>query len=284
MFNIERKRTLLTGAASGIGRAMALQLAQKRAHLCLVDIQAEALEETAEACRASGSFVHTIVADLSQQESIPALAKEAGAELGGLDILINNAGLVYYGPTEKMSVEQQEKLLSVNLLAPIRLTDACFPELLANRQSRILNVSSVFGLLPSRSNTIYHATKYGLVGYSLALRAEFAHYGLGVSTMCPGFVQTGLFNNMLLPEGREKKEPPRWTTTTPEIVAKKSIRAIERNQRLVVVTALAKFGFLLEKTCPWLADSIYQLRRKRPHHIALQAEKKALEHIEESAS
>ena len=279
MFNIGHKRTLLTGAASGIGRELAIQLASKKAHLCLVDIQADALEETAEACRKQGAYVHTIVADLSQEDTISGIAAQAVKELGGLDILINNAGLAYYGPTEKMSAEQRERVLAVNLLAPVRLTDACLPFLLENQHSRILNMSSMFGLIASHRNTIYHATKYGLVGYSLALRFEFACYGLGVSTICPGFVRTSLFDNMLLPQGREKRDPPRWMTTTPEIVARKSIRAIERNRRLVTITAFAKIGHIIEKICPWLIDSFYQLRRKRQHDFAIQAEQKPPEHI-----
>ncbi len=280
MFNIERKRALLTGAASGIGRAMAMQMARRKTHLCLIDINPDGLEETAVACRKHGVYVHTIVADLSHEKTIPAIADEVGDQLGGLDILINNAGLVYYGPTDKMSAHQRERLLAVNFLAPIRLCDACFPMLLANKQSRILNISSVFGLIPSNRNTIYHATKYGLVGYSLALRAEYARYGLGVSVMCPGFVRTELFENMLLPQGSPKKEPPRWMTTSADVVARKSIRTIEKNRRLITVTAFAKLGHCLERLCPWLADSIYQLQRKKLHDFVVQTQEKLPKHIE----
>ncbi len=279
MFNIERKRALLTGAASGIGRAIALQMSRRNTHLCLIDIQPDGLEETAAACRKQGVYVHTIIADLSQEETIPSIAEETSDKLGGLDILINNAGLVYYGPTDQMSSQQRERLLAVNFLAPIRLCDACFPLLLANKQSRILNVSSVFGLLPSNRNTIYHATKYGLVGYSLALRAEYARYGLGVGVMCPGFVRTDLFENMLLPEGRSKKEPPKWMTTSAEVVARKSIRTIEKNRRLTTVTAFAKLGYYLERISPWLADSAYQFQRKKLHDFAIKAQETTPEHI-----
>ncbi len=281
MFNIERKRALLTGAASGIGRAIALQMARRNTHLCLIDIQPDGLEETAQACRKQGVFVHTIVADLSQHESIAGIAEEATGEMGGLDILINNAGLVYYGPTDQMSSQQRERLLAVNLLAPIRLCDACFPMLLANERSRILNVSSIFGLVPSNRNTVYHATKYGLVGYSLALRTEYARYGLGVGVICPGFVRTDLFENMLLPDGRNKKEPPGWMTTSAEVVAKKSIRTIEKNRRLTTVTALAKFVHFLERVSPWLADSVYQFQRKKLHEYAQQAQQKEPQPLED---
>jgi len=275
MFKIEQKRALLTGAASGIGRAIAIQLARRQAQLCLVDIQQDALQETAELCKNSGAKIHTITADLNREETIHEIKSQTHEMLGGLDILINNAGIVYYGPTEQMSQVQRDQLLGVNLLAPIHLTAACLPMLLENRQSRILNISSMFGLFPSQGNTIYHSTKYGILGYSLALRAEFARYGLGVSAVCPGFVRTELFNNMLLPEGRNKKTPPKWTTTSSEVIAKKSLRAIERNQRLVTVTALAKIGHALERICPWVFDTIWQLQPKRPHEFAIQAEKKS---------
>ena len=279
MFNLERKRALLTGAASGIGRAIALQLSRRNTHLCLVDIQEERLEQTAAECREQGVYVHTIVADLFYEDTISKIVDETREMMGGLDILINNAGLVYYWATDQMTDWQRERLLTVNFLAPIRLCDACFPLLLANEQSRILNISSVFGLFPSNRNTIYHATKYGLVGYSLALRAEYARYGLGVGVMCPGFVRTDLFDNMLVPEGRSKKKPPHWMTTSAEVVARKSIRAIENNRRLVTVTALAKLGQWLERLCPWLLDGVYQLERKKLHQYALQAQNRMPEHL-----
>jgi short-subunit dehydrogenase len=97
--------------------------------------------------------------------------------------------------------------------------------------------------------------------------------------MCPGFVRTDLFENMLLPEGRGKKEPPKWMTTSAEVVARKSIRTIEKNRRLTTVTAFAKLGYYLERISPWLADSIYQFQRKKLHDFAIKAQEKTPEHI-----
>lgn len=271
MWNIERSRAVITGAASGIGQQLALQLARKKVHLSLIDIRSEPLEETAEICRKSGVFVQTIEQDLCDPDAPGKILAAVKQDLGGAEILINNAGIAYYGRTEDMSAEQREQLLAVNFMAPVRLTHTFIPLLLENRRSHVLNMASMYGLFPTQRSTMYHASKYGLLGFSTALRVEYARYGLGATAMAPGFVRTEMFDSMMLPDGREQKTPPRWISTTPEKVARKSIRAIQKNRRLVPITLSAYAGYYLQRFLPGLVDLGYHLERRKLHPITLEA-------------
>ncbi|HCS53386.1 SDR family NAD(P)-dependent oxidoreductase [Rubinisphaera sp.] len=274
MWKIHRKRVVVTGAASGIGRELSLQLAAKNVHLCLVDLQGEKLEETAQLCRTHHVEVQTLCADLCDEQTPARVAQLVREELGGLDLLFNNAGISYYGQTDKMTSEQLHRVVGVNFVAPLNLTHALIPLLLEQRRSHIVNIASMFGLFPTQRSTAYHATKYGLIGYSHALRAEYLRYGLGVTAVCPGFVRTELFDSMLQPEGEEKRAPPRWITTTPEIVARKAIRAAERNQRLVPITLAAYVGYHLQRFFPAALDLGYRLERRKAHPLRVAAELK----------
>lgn len=267
-WNLARKRALITGAASGIGRALALELARRQVHLCLVDRLPDELEETARACREARVFVTTCCLDLLDEDSIRKITDHARETLGGLDILINNAGIAYYGSFDRMEGTQCEQLLGVNLVAPLKLTSACLPLLLANEESRVLNVSSIFGYFPTRRSAAYHASKYGLLGFSLALRMEYARYGLGVICLCPGFVRTSLYQGMLRPTGKPMREPPAWISTTPEHVARVGISALRRNQRIRVVTWAGQLSWYAGGLWPALLDWVEQWKSRRPHPFA----------------
>lgn len=265
MKNIINKRVLLTGAASGIGRELALQLADRGARLMLVDRNPNGLEETAAQCREKSIEAKTCVADLTEPEAIDQIVTFVRDVMGGADILINNAGLGYYGSSDKMTPEQYESILAVNFTAPICLTQKMLPLLLENEESHLVNMASMYGLFPTQRSSIYHATKYGLVGYSLALRTEYARYRLGVSTICPGFVSTPFLNNLMTSNNKTAKAPPKWMTTTPEKIAIATINAINHNHRLVRLTPAAKICDWLQRGVPGLIDLIYRAERKRLH-------------------
>lgn len=267
-WKVERKRAIITGAASGIGRALALELTRKNVHVCLVDRDADKLQATATACRQFSVLVEELAVDLTDAAAPARIHQHVLATMGGLDVLINNAGVGYYGSFEPMSAGQLETLLSVNLTSALQLTNTLLPLLLQNERAHVQNVSSIYAMFPTRRSAAYHASKYGMLGFSLALRAEYARYGLGVSCLCPGFVRTELFDNMLLPEHQHRPAPPNWLTTSPERAAKRAVRSMQRNQRIATVTWL---DWAIHR-CSWLAtpllDLLNGLERRRPHEFA----------------
>jgi short-subunit dehydrogenase len=250
---IRGRRALVTGAAAGVGRALALALAREGADLFLVDIDADNLARVADEVRQRGVVAVTEVCDLAEPAAITAAAASVRAQWGTLNILINNAGLRYYGPTEAMSAAQWQRLMAVNLLAPIQLFRELLPLLAAADEAHVVNVCSMFGLSPWRKAAAYQTSKYGLVGFTAALRAEYQREHFGVTALCPGFVQTAPQAANADHAGMPYATPP-WISTTPEIVAGKAIKAVRRNRGLVLVTPAAHLCWRFARLAPGLVD------------------------------
>jgi len=259
------KWALVTGAASGIGRAIALRLAREGAHLFLVDIDAAGLASVVEGARQAGVQVIGRRCDVAEPREVSAAVAEILARCGGVDILVNNAGITYYGRTDRMSAEHWDRLMRVNLLAHVQFTRELLPSLLARAETHVLNVCSILGLIGMPKVTAYCTSKFAMVGFSESLRNEFGRQGLGVTALCPGFVSTNLFTNAPLEEAAdEHKLPPRIICTTPERVAKAAIKAIYRNRRLVTMEPFARLMYAVKRFTPWLMDFIFHLgKRKR---------------------
>src|SRR5262249_52499426 len=162
---IRGRKALVTGAASGIGRALARALAREGADLFLLDIDAENLARVADETRQQGVAAITHVCDLADPAAITAAVAALKAEWGALNILINNAGITFYGPTETMSETQWRRIMAVNLLAPIQLFHETLPLLAAADEAHVVNVCSMFGVMPWRKAAAYQTSKHGLVGF-----------------------------------------------------------------------------------------------------------------------
>jgi short-subunit dehydrogenase len=278
MRNLEGKLVLITGAAAGIGRALALELARRRANLLLVDIDAAGLAATALEARRRGVRVDVCLADLARGEEVARLAARVRRDFSHLDVLVNNAGVAYYGTTHEMSHEQWRRVMAVNLFAPIQLTRELLPVLFERPEAHLLNMCSISGLVGSSRLAAYNATKFALVGFTESLRAEYGPRGLGVTALCPGLVRTGIFESAMT--GGDKRAPrfPWWMTASPERVARGAVRAIRRNQGLVVITAHARLVWWVKRLSPWLLDRIQQFRRVRRPRPAAPA------HVERTAT
>ena len=262
MRHIRGKTALVTGAASGIGRAIALKLADEGARLYLLDVDALGMSKVVAEARRRGVEATGRHCDLSQPQHITAAVHHLLDRLGGLDILVNNAGITYYGKTLEMTAEHWSRLLAVNLLAPIQLTRELLPTLLSREESHVLNVASVCGLVGLARVSAYTTSKFGLVGFSESLRAEFNRQGVGVTALCPGLVDTNLF--AAAPRGRqENKLPPRWLLATPETIAARAVRAIYRNQAVVVVQPYARLLHLVKRLTPRVLDLANGMRRRK---------------------
>src|SRR5262249_5713728 len=138
----------------------------------------------------------------------------------------------FYGPTDTMSEAQWRRMMAVNLLAPIQLFHETLPLLAAAEEAHVVNVCSMFGVMPWRKAAAYQTSKHGLVGFTAALRAEYQRPHFGITALCPGFVETSLL------EGQT--QVPGFISTTPEVVAEKTIAAIRRQRGFVLVTPAAQ--------------------------------------------
>jgi 3-oxoacyl-[acyl-carrier protein] reductase len=264
MKTIRGKRALVTGAASGIGRAIALALAREGADLYLLDIDQEKLTAVVAEARQYGTRVDGAVCNLARPEEITAAVKVLLERWGHLDILVNNAGISFHGKTDEMTAEQWDRLLGVNLLAPIQLTRELLPTLLARDEAHILNVASILGLVAIPRFTAYQVSKFGLVGFSESLRAEYTCRGLGVTALCPGYVRTNIYQAMVdAPNAKPMSQPPRWFHASPEMVAAAAVKAIYRNRGVVVVSLLARFLWSVKRLAPRLWDFASRLRKKK---------------------
>jgi short-subunit dehydrogenase len=264
MRSIRDKTALVTGAAAGLGRAIALRLAREGVHLYLVDVDEPGLASVVSAARSEGVDALGRYCDVSQPTHITRSVADALARLSKIDILVNNAGITYYGDTEKMSAMDADRLLAINLHAPIQFTRELLPTLLAGPESHILNVASFFGLIGTRKLALYTASKFGLVGFSESLRAEYGRRGLGVTALCPGFVDTNLFDTAPLgPDLQENKRPPKWMLTTPENIADRAVKSIYRNRAIDIAQFYARLAYYGKRFVPGLLDWANHLSRKK---------------------
>jgi short-subunit dehydrogenase len=267
MQTIRNKNALVTGAASGIGRAIALRLAQEGANLYLLDVNEAGLAKVVSTAKQQGTQAMGRRCDVSQPQQIAESVSYVLSRWGVVDILVNNAGITYYGKTELMAAEHCEKLLAINLHAPIHFTRELLPTLLERPEAHVLNVASFFGLIGTRRLAVYTSSKFGVVGFSESLRAEYARCGLGVTALCPGFVDTNLFSTA--PRGEDQAEnklPPKWMLTTPEKIANRAIKAIYRNQALVVQQPYAKLAYYVKRFFPGVLDWAHHLSRQKHAH------------------
>ncbi len=261
---IRGKNAVVTGAASGLGRAIALTLAREGARLFLVDIDETGLADTAHDAQQCGveAFVH--VCDLTDSEQITTCPQAAVQRLGTVHILVNGAGRAYYGSTRRMPWRQWQSLMDLNLMAPIQLTWALLPVLLNEDEAHVLNICSAVGLMAGRKMAAYSTSKFGLVGFSEALWTDYGTGGLGVTALCPGFVDTNLFNAATshAPDS-PMRMPPKWLLLKPQAVADKAVLAIKRNRRLVLCGGTVRLLWTIKRLSPWVFGRLVFVGR--PH-------------------
>ena len=189
MKRFEGKRVLVTGAASGIGKATAVRLASEGAHVVGTDIQEDALRETVAEIVEVGGRADAIPADISQWETVEAMVKEAVEKLGGLDVLVNVAGMGGFVRTELEDPARFDKLLSINLYGPFYTVRASIEHLRASK-GNVVNVASIAGVAAHPYAAAYCASKGGLVMMTKALAMEYAAEGLRFNAICPGGIKT----------------------------------------------------------------------------------------------
>jgi NAD(P)-dependent dehydrogenase (short-subunit alcohol dehydrogenase family) len=266
------KRVVITGAASGIGRATAALAAAKGARVLLTDRNAEPLEAVAAEIRDAGGIVEYAKAlDVSDHAAVKAMADEIHAEHGSVDIVMNIAGIAVWGFVDTLSHEQWRRTIDVNLMGPIHIIECFVPEMVrARRGGHIVNVSSAAGIFGLPWHAPYSATKFGLRGVSEVLRFDLRRNDIGVSLVCPGAVDTGLVQTVEI-AGVDKENPSLRKETdrfqrhaaTPEQAAERIIRGIERNRYWVYTSRDIQVAHFLARHFEWGYALVMRLANDR---------------------
>lgn len=236
MKELKDKWVLITGAASGIGRAVANEFAGCGANIILADIDEAGMESAGREVEGKGAKTVLIRADVSKPGEVESLAKKAIAEAGGVDILVNNAGICMGCEVQDMELDEWEEMLAINLRAPIHLTHHLLPHMLERGTGHIVNIASLAGKVGMPAMAPYSTTKFGLVGYSESIRGDLFDQGIVVTAVCPGVVRTPIIDKMPLRGFSENiREDIPWGTVIPvEKAAKAIVNGVRKNKALVV--------------------------------------------------
>lgn len=251
------RTAVVTGAAGGIGRGIALSLARRGCHLALADLNAAGLDEAAAAAAAFGVRVSRHRLDVADREAAAAFPAAVMAEHGRVDLLVNNAGVALGGTFERIAEEDFEWLFEVNFWGVVRMTRAFLPTLRSSDDARIVNLSSLFGLIAPPGQTAYAASKFAVRGFSESLRHELAGSSVGITVVHPGGVATGIADNARLPRDLGPEEADRGRAAMNRVLRLPAesageviVRAVERRKPRVLVGTDAAALAALERLAP----------------------------------
>ncbi|MEH2042828.1 SDR family NAD(P)-dependent oxidoreductase [Nostoc sp.] len=256
---IAGQTVLLTGASRGIGVFIARALAKEKATIVGVSRSQEALDQVSAEVKALGGRWLDIRYDLSKLKDLPNLVQQINQVAGPIDILINNAGIEIYRQFQDYSTAELQLILTINLLSAMELSRLVLPTMLAHSRGHIVNIASLAGKKGNPYNSVYSASKAGLLMWTDALRQELASTGVGISAICPGYVSgEGMIADTGVPI------PKLAGASTPDDVAKAVIRAIKQNQAEVIVNqdpitaTISKLLMGLWQIFPQFGDTVYQ--------------------------
>lgn len=247
-------RAVVTGAGSGLGRALALNLAQRGGSLVISDINAAGAEETAELVRQQGATAHVVECDVTDREAVFALVDETEKRLGGIDFIANNAGVAVGGPFDEISIEDWRWAVDINLWGVIYGCQAAVPKMKAQGRGYILNVASAAGLLAPPAMSAYNVTKAGVVSLSETLFAEYRSEGIRVGVLCPTFFRTNIVEaGRGAATAKEDAQIIRWMERSkvqaPD-VAKTAIDSVRDGKLYVQPMRDGRMAWRLKRTSP----------------------------------
>ena len=254
------KRVLITGAASGIGRAVALRLAADGAELYLTDINADGLAETVSDATALGARVPEFRAlDITDYDAVAAFGADIHSRHPAMDMVMNIAGISAWGTVDKLTHHHWRSMVDVNLMGPIHVIQAFVPAMVsARRGGRLVNVSSAAGLVALPWHAAYSASKFGLLGVSEVLRFDLARHRIGVSVVVPGAVDTPLVQTVHI-AGIDRDDPgvQRWVkrfsghAVSPEKAAEKILAGVARNRFLIYTSSDIRALYAFKRLAWW---------------------------------
>jgi short-subunit dehydrogenase len=241
MNSFDGKVAAITGAASGIGRALAIDLARTRCHLALSDVDETGLAETVAACEGRGVKVTSQRVDVADRAAVFAWADAVVGEHGTVNLVCNNAGVALAANIDEMAIDDFEWLMNINFWGVVHGTQAFLPHLKASGDGHVVNISSVFGLASIPSQSAYNAAKFAVRGFTDALRIELdaAQCGVSATTVHPGGIKTNIARNMRGDRSMAANFD-RIALTTPEKAAHQILAAVRANRRRALVGPDAK--------------------------------------------
>lgn len=259
------KVAAITGAGSGIGRALALNLAGQGCNLAIADVNAAGLKETAEAARQQGVKVLETVVNVADRAAVHAWADEVVREFGKVNLIFNNAGVAHAGTVEGSDYAEYEWIMNINFWGVMHGTKAFLPYLKATGDGHIVNISSIFGLFAQPGMSAYNATKFAVRGFTEALRQELDMDACGVSASCvhPGGIKTNIAKTARMNDSLSKVTGQDADTarsqfhdqllrTTPEKAAEVILNGVRHNQRRILIGGDAVATDLMQRSLPAL--------------------------------
>lgn len=279
----DKATAIVTGGASGIGRALAEALAKQGCEVILVDLQIELAEKVASGIRSAGGKAEAVEIDVTDFPAVEQLVQETVRRTGRIDYLFNNAGIVIGGGVNLYSIEDWNQILDVNLRGVVNGIQAVYRVMMTQGFGHIVNTASMAGLMPGPGNVAYTTTKHAVVGLSKSLRIEAEPMGVRVSVICPGAVRTpiliggGRYGKMLIDIPSEKMERlwERVKPMPPNVFAQKVLKSVVKNKAIIIVPTWWKIFWWINRLSPslgmWLSRRQLQQMQKE---LGLEIERK----------
>ena len=260
------KTAVITGSASGIGRATALEMAREGMNVVIADVKEAGMEETAAQARDLGVKAAVKKTDVSKKVEVKALIDFAVEEFGGIDLMMNNAGVGVITEMRDLSLEKDwEWIVGINFWGTVYGCHYVLPHMIQKGSGHIINVSSAAGIFTVPGGAAYSATKFAVVGMSEVLRSEVARLGIGVTCVCPAFVKTSIAEGTRtsgLKEMDLSKAYNYWGQM-PEKTAVKILKGVKKNKRLLLPTIDAKIFYFLKRFFPGFSAAMSLLAAKK---------------------
>lgn len=253
---------LVTGGASGIGRALCLALAARGARVVVADLNDAGAVQTAAAIQAAGGHATAVSVDVTDAAAVDALIDGVVAENGRVDFIFNNAGIGLAGPTDAVTPAQWAQVLAVNLHGVVYGTRKAYRVMRQQGFGHIVNTASLAGLIPFVGGATYAMTKHGVVGLSTSLRVEAAAHGVRVSALCPGFIDTPILTNSMAAGGGRVAPSPlnRLRLPTAEACAAAALRGVAANRGIIPIGGMAHVLWAVQRLNPaWLEALLARL-------------------------
>lgn len=266
------KTAIVTGGASGIGKGLCEELCGRGADVVIADINGEAAQNVAAGLKASGGRAQAVCLDVTVEEDVRKLVEETAARSGKLDYVFNNAGIGIGGEVQDMTLDHWKRIVDVNLWGVVYGTLAAYTVMVEQGSGHIVNTASSAALVPGPLLTAYSMTKHAVLGLSTSLRAEGAGLGVKVSAVCPGFIDTPIFDsNTYVNTSKEIAFSivPSWLKPmSTQDCARAVLRGVSRNRGIIPVQAPAYILWWLNRLNPRLLDAQSQKTMERYRNAA----------------
>jgi NAD(P)-dependent dehydrogenase (short-subunit alcohol dehydrogenase family) len=256
--------SIITGGASGIGRALGAELAQRgAAEIVIADLQTAMAEEAAENIRRAGSRATVVSLDVRDDAAVERMVADVKRESGRIDYVFNNAGTGVMGETHLLEKRDWDLTIDINVGGLVNVVRAAYPRLITQGFGHLVNTASMAGLIGSPFVGVYGGTKHFVVGLSKSMRLEAAHYGVRVSALCPGVIKTPLLTGgsigRSIYEMTEERKLAWWSRFQPGDVtkfARQTLDAVAKNDGIIVLPKQSRVAVALARTLPWLEEKI----------------------------